>query len=89
MLEEVREELALDMSMDHSPRLRREEKITANTGIWADSRMKECGNSLLAASLFLVKYRAVRDVSVEKKKVEMWLYYKEFWKCLLGFVTSF
>lgn len=54
VFEEVTEELALDMSMDHSPRVRREEKITANAGIWADLSMKESGNSLLAASLFLV-----------------------------------
>lgn len=86
---EVREELALDLSMDQSPRVRREEKITANAGLWADWRMKECGNSLPSASLFLVKYGAGRVVSVEEKKVEMWVYYKEFQRCLLGFVNGF
>lgn len=55
VFEEVIEELALDVSMDHSPKVRREEKITANAGIWADLSVKERGNSLLAASLFLVK----------------------------------
>lgn len=55
MFEEVREELALDLSVNRLPRVRREGKSTANAGMWADLRVKEHGNSLLPASLLLVK----------------------------------
>lgn len=55
--------------------------------------MKERGNSLLVASLFLVKYREARDVSILKKKVEMQLYIKNFrdvwWVVLLVFSRFF
>ena len=60
MFEEVREELALDLSVNHLPRVRREGKSThipayQYAGMWADLRVKEHGNSLLPASLLLVK----------------------------------